>query len=236
MKSRKHKQSTRKRLSESSHKLELLLPTEVPLSDFRYKEHTPVLRILLSSLDEKNPYTHGHSIRVAEYSSVTAIKLGFDQGQLDVVQIAALLHDIGKIGIPDAVLQKAAKLTKSEFEIMKTHPTRSANILKESGLPNEIVDAVHFHHERLDGFGYPEGLKGDEIPLISRIILIADTFDAMTSTRPYRLPLTQDTSFFELNKYGGTQFDQRLVDAFIEGMQDAEIHELAIESLLKKLK
>lgn len=177
------------------------------------------LRAIIASLEEKDSYTHGHSIRVAEYSVMIAEELGFSELQIREVEISALFHDIGKIGIPDSILMKPARLTPAEFEIMKSHPVRSAQIMEKISALRNLIPGIRHHHERYDGLGYPDGLKSDEIPLYARIILIADTYDAMTSTRPYRLALDKEVAITELRNCSGTQFDTPLVDAFIRAMR-----------------
>ncbi len=181
------------------------------------------LKAIISSLEEKDSYTHGHSLRVAEYSVLLAEAIGLSEAEIQEVELSALLHDIGKIGIPDNVLMKPARLSKAEFEIMKSHPVRSARILEKITPLKNLIPGIKFHHERYDGLGYPEGLKGDEIPLYGRIILIADTFDAMTSTRPYRLALDKEVAFAELRSCSGTQFDPKLVEAFISAHSKREL-------------
>lgn len=176
------------------------------------------LRAIICSLEEKDSYTHGHSIRVAEYSQLLAAELNLSEIEIKEVELSALFHDIGKIGIPDNILLKPARLTRAEFEIMKSHPVRSAKILERiSGMRN-LIPGIKYHHERFDGLGYPDGLKGQDIPLYARIILIADTFDAMTSTRPYRLALDKEIAFEELRRCSGTQFDPILVETFIKAL------------------
>lgn len=177
------------------------------------------LRAIISSLEEKDSYTHGHSIRVAEYAVILAEEIGLSEVEIREVELSALLHDIGKIGIPDNVLVKPARLTRAEFEIMKSHPVRSARILERITALRNLIPGIKYHHERYDGHGYPDGLKGEAIPLYARLILIADTFDAMTSTRPYRLALDKEIAFDELKKCSGTQFDPGLVAAFIRAMR-----------------
>jgi HD-GYP domain-containing protein (c-di-GMP phosphodiesterase class II) len=176
------------------------------------------VRSILHALDCKDHYTYGHSMRVTYYSLVLGRELGFSKEELYDLELSALFHDIGKIGVPDKVLLKPARLTEEEFAEMKTHPSKSAEIL-EGFAPFEMVAkyAKH-HHERYDGRGYPDALKGEEIPLFSRIILIADTFDAMTSTRPYRKGLPYEVAFSELKEFSGTQFDPQLVEKFVIGM------------------
>ncbi len=193
------------------------------------------LPTILSCLEEKDSYTYGHSLRVAEYCTILSLAVGLSEKQTKALQISALLHDIGKIGIPDSVLLKPSQLTKSEFEIMKSHPTRGAKIMQKAKAPQNIIDSIQQHHERIDGLGYPDGLSGDNIYLYARIILIGDTFDAMTSTRPYRLSLSHQTAFNELKKYAGTQFDAKLVHAFIKGMEDRSLQKKAENLIMKKI-
>lgn len=178
------------------------------------------LRAIICSLEEKDGYTHGHSLRVAEFSLDLGRKLGLSEKELRELEIAALLHDIGKIGIPDSILLKSSKLTISEFEIMKSHPVRSGKILEKISSLRSLLPAIRHHHERYDGFGYPDGLKGNEIPLYARIILIADTFDAMTSTRPYRLALDKESAYQELKRCSGSQFDPYLVEVFLQAVKE----------------
>ncbi|MEG1913382.1 MAG: HD domain-containing protein, partial [Cloacibacillus sp.] len=141
---------------------------------------------IADTIDAKDTYTRGHSTRVAEYSVAVAKEMGFSQQQLDNLYYTALLHDIGKIGIPDNILNKPAKLTDEEYEIMKQHPAKGGHILRNITIIDEIKDGAAYHHEKYDGTGYNEGLKREAIPLIARIICVADALDAMASTRPYR--------------------------------------------------
>lgn len=195
------------------------------------------LRSIVSTLEEKDSYTHGHSFRVAEYSVMIAEESGLSELEIREVELSALLHDVGKIGIPDSILLKPGRLTQSEFEIMKSHPVRSGKILEKiSALRNLIPGIVH-HHERFDGLGYPAGMKGEEIPLYGRIILIADTYDAMTSTRPYRLALEKEVAFEELRRCSGTQFDPYLVECFIKAIHKLDHSDIRRErdSIVKKI-
>jgi putative nucleotidyltransferase with HDIG domain len=185
------------------------------------------LRAIIMSLEEKDSYTHGHSIRVAEYSVLLAEEIKLSEVEVREVELSALFHDIGKIGIPDNVLLKPARLTRAEFEIMKSHPVRSARILEKISPLRNLIPGIKYHHERYDGLGYPDGLKGENIPLYARMILIADTFDAMTSTRPYRLALDKEIAFEELRRCAGTQFDPGLVESFIRGMRKQDRHDKA---------
>ena len=176
-------------------------------------------RTILKALDAKDKYTYGHSMRVTYFSIVLGKELGLSDREMYDLELSALFHDIGKIGTPDAVLNKPTRLTDDEFKIMKQHPSDSYNILKGFSVFEKVARFAKHHHERYDGRGYPDGLKGEQIPLFSRIILIADTFDAMTSTRVYRKGLPYQVAFDELNEFAGSQFDPNLVKHFIKGME-----------------
>ncbi|MEX0799301.1 MAG: HD-GYP domain-containing protein [Bacteriovoracaceae bacterium] len=176
-------------------------------------------RTILKALDAKDKYTYGHSMRVTYFSMVLGKELGLSDKDMYDLQLSALFHDIGKIGTPDAVLNKPTRLTDDEFKIMKKHPSDSYEILKGFSVFEKVARFAKHHHERYDGRGYPDGLKGEQIPFYSRIILIADTFDAMTSTRVYRKGLPYEVAFEELTEFAGSQFDPKLVVSFIEGMR-----------------
>lgn len=190
-----------------------------------HENHIKLIRTLLKALQLKDNYTFEHSARVAFYSLRAGLELGLDEKQLNLLELSAVLHDIGKIGIPDNILQKPSRLEENEFLIMKTHPEKSFQIMTEyfsDSLNSEeiksILDGARHHHERFDGRGYPKGFKGEDIPLFARIILIADTFDAMTSTRPYRKGLSYEIAFAELKEFAGSQFDPKIVEKFITAM------------------
>lgn len=170
---------------------------------------------LASAIDAKDAYTHGHSQRVAKYSAALGRAVGFDDHEIERLELAAILHDVGKIGVPEAILNKEGRLTPAEMSVMRSHPEKGALILGSIRAMRDVVPGVLHHHERWDGLGYPDGLKGDNIPLNGRIILIADTFDAMTSTRPYREGLPLEVALDELRRCSGTQFDARLAEEFI---------------------
>lgn len=178
------------------------------------------------TVDAKDMNTSQHSFRVSEYSVMIAKRLGFDEEQCEELRKTALLHDIGKIGIPDSVLNKPAKLTDEEYAIMKSHVTKGAEILENFTSIKNIVEGAKYHHERYDGHGYMEGLKGEEIPINARIIGIADAFDAMTANRVYRKQLDINFVLHELQRCRGTQFDPKLTDILLalidEGTIDVE--------------
>ncbi len=177
-----------------------------------------VVKTVLSALKCKDNYTWGHSLRVAYFCVSVGREMGFSDKEIYELEVSALFHDIGKIGVPDSVLLKPSRLTDKEFLEMKLHPNKSYEILAEFPIFQKMAINAKYHHERFDGRGYPDGLKGDDIPLFSRIILISDTFDAMTSTRPYRKGLPFDVAFAELKEFAGTQFDPQIVDKFIACM------------------
>lgn len=178
---------------------------------------------IAKTVDAKDLRTSKHSQRVSEYSAMIAREYGFTEDEQENLRNAALLHDIGKIGIPDSVLNKPARLTDEEYAVMKTHVTRGAEILKDFTLIDHVVEGARYHHERYDGKGYPDGLKGEEIPLYGRIIAIADAFDAMTANRVYRKRQDFDYVMGELHKGRGTQFDPELLDIFLKLIDDKKI-------------
>ena len=167
------------------------------------------------TVDAKDSNTSEHSFRVSEYSVAIAKKLGYSREKCENLRQMAMLHDIGKIGIPDAILNKPGKLTDEEYEIMKTHVIRGGEILKDFTLIDNVSIGALYHHERYDGKGYCHGLKGEELPLDARIIGIADAFDAMTANRVYRKQLELDEVIKELKRCSGTQFDPKLVDILL---------------------
>ncbi|MCR4791186.1 MAG: HD domain-containing protein [Lachnospiraceae bacterium] len=187
---------------------------------------------IAKTVDAKDTLTSQHSQRVSDYSVIIAKHIGFSEEEVENIKKAALLHDIGKIGIPDAILNKPAKLTDAEYQIMKRHVTKGAEILKDFTLVEHAAEGAKYHHERFDGTGYPEGLKGKKIPLYGRIIAIADAFDAMTANRVYRPRMDFEAVMEELRKGRGTQFDPELLDVFLKLIEDGDID---VESLYSDL-
>jgi HD-GYP domain-containing protein (c-di-GMP phosphodiesterase class II) len=175
-----------------------------------------LLHSLTSAVDAKDTYTCGHSERVALLSRSLAMEAGLTEHQVDRIYMAGLLHDVGKIGVPEAVLQKCGKLTDEEFAQIKKHPEIGARILKDIKQVEDIIPGVLHHHERYDGKGYPTGLAGESIPLMGRIICLADCFDAMTSSRTYRKALPLEVALTEIRRCSGTQFDPVLSDSFLK--------------------
>ncbi len=178
------------------------------------------LRAFSKIIDAKSPWTRGHSERVTKYAILIGRELGLSRDQLRRLEVAALLHDIGKIGIPESILDKPGKLTKEEYEIVKRHPEIGAEILSSIRQFEEVVPAIRHHHERYDGRGYPDGLKGEEIPVMARIIAVADAFDAMLSKRPYRDALSLNSAVKELQRNKGSQFDPQIVDILLNIIPD----------------
>jgi len=170
---------------------------------------------LVSAVEAKDPYIYGHSRKVNTYAVALAEAIGLSPDQVDNVSTAALLHDIGKIGIPDKVLNKKEKLNEKDWKAIKTHPKLGATIITNVPHLAPCVNIVLYHHERWDGGGYPKGLKGEQIPIEARIIAIAESFEAMTSSLPYRPALPLEETIKELRKGARLQFDPKLVDAFI---------------------
>jgi response regulator RpfG family c-di-GMP phosphodiesterase len=176
---------------------------------------TGAIRALADALDAKCDYTSGHSLRVSRFAVLIGKALDLDDEHLKDIELAGILHDIGKIGVPESILWKPAKLTPEEQKIMAEHPVKSAQIIGElKGLKRAREYVLH-HHEFLDGSGYPNGLKGDAIPIGARIILVADAYDAMTTDRPYRKAIGHQAAVAELRKQSGTQFDPKMVEALI---------------------
>ncbi|MBF0498799.1 MAG: GAF domain-containing protein [Candidatus Riflebacteria bacterium] len=173
------------------------------------------IRALAAAIDAKDSYTSGHSRRVTELSVALAQAMGLHREEVDTIRHAALLHDVGKIGISERILLKPGRLTDDEFETIKSHPHIGAGILNSIEFLKNVCSIIEHHHERFDGRGYPSGLKAAEIPLGARIIMVADSFDAITSSRPYRKPLTFAEATEEIRRCGGTQFDPKVVEAFV---------------------
>ena len=175
-----------------------------------------MVQTLAGAIDAKDAYTNGHSSRVAEYAREIAGRFGYTPKQQDEIYMMGLLHDVGKIGIPDAVINKPGRLTDEEFAMIKSHPVMGANVLKNYTEMPQLVTGARWHHERYDGKGYPDGLSGEEIPEPARIIAVADAYDAMISNRSYRQVIPQETVISELEKGSGTQFDPRFAKIMLE--------------------
>jgi HD-GYP domain-containing protein (c-di-GMP phosphodiesterase class II) len=181
------------------------------------------LRALVAAIDERDSYTGSHSTRCAEISVIVGRRMGLPENQLGILENAALLHDIGKIGIPDSVLLKKGPLTGEEFAIVSTHPVRGAELLVMVPSTRDLAALVRHHHEWWNGMGYPDGLVAEQIPLLSRPISVADALDAMTSDRPYRSALSLEDAIAEIEQRRGTQFCPQAVDALLAAAADGEL-------------
>jgi len=184
------------------------------------------ISIFSKFIDSKDKYTHNHSYRVAEYSKLIAAKLGMSVREIEDIYYIGLLHDTGKIAIDDKILNKPGKLSNEEFEAIKSHTTIGANMLKDFTTINNIQIGALYHHERYDGMGYPMGVIGEEIPLVGRIIAVADAYDAMSSDRCYRSHLEKETIIEQLISNKGKQFDPALVDIFVKLIESGEVDEI----------
>ena len=179
-----------------------------------------VIQSLVRIVEAKDPYTRGHSERVAEYAVAIAAKMGFSSNDINFIRQTAILHDIGKIGVKDVLLNKNGVLTDEEREVVNQHPVVGEEIIRPVASFPEMAEVIRGHHERYDGKGYPDRLKGDNISIFSQIICVADSYDAMTSTRAYRRARTRDEAMAEIKKNRGLQFDPKVVDAFVALVND----------------
>jgi len=178
---------------------------------------------LADAIEKRDPYTGGHTQRVTQYSLAIAKYLQLNALEKKWLKITSVLHDIGKVGIEDQILKKPDRLSPDESEMIKRHCNIGVEIIKHIRQLRESIPGVKYHHEQLDGKGYPNGLKGEEIPVLAKIIAVADTFDAMTTGRPYRIAMGREAAVKELEKCSGTQFDEKVVEAFIQAYQKGEI-------------
>jgi HD-GYP domain-containing protein (c-di-GMP phosphodiesterase class II) len=181
------------------------------------------IRMLAAAIDEKDPYTRGHSGRVAKYAIILGNGLGLTAEELDRLRISALLHDVGKIGVDDRVLKKPGKLTDEEFDLMKQHPSKGANIMRPVAQLKDMLPGIELHHERMDGGGYPYGLTGDQIPMMARIIAVADTLDAITTNRPYQSAMDLDFALERIRSLSVSKFDPDVVHALESAVVDGRL-------------
>ena len=178
------------------------------------------IKTLISIINAKDKYTYSHVERVVIYSRLMAKKLGLSEDEKKQLIYGAYMHDIGKINIPNEILTKKMRLTKEEWEILKQHPKDGVEIIKSVNSLKNVVPLILYHHERYDGFGYPVGLKEKEIPYLARVLTVIDSFDAMTSSRPYNKRKTYDEGLIELERCSGTQFDPEIVGIFSEVVKE----------------
>jgi HAMP domain-containing protein len=187
------------------------------------------IRMLAAAIDEKDPYTRGHSGRVAKYSMLVGQELGLSAEALDTLRISALLHDVGKIGVEDRVLKKPGALTAEEFELMKQHTIKGANIMRPVSQLKDMLPGIELHHEHMDGRGYPYGLQGPQIPMMARIIGVADTLDAMTTNRPYQSAMDIDYALERIKALKSTKFDEEVVNALESTINTGKLRLSAVE-------
>ncbi len=181
------------------------------------------IRTLAAAIDAKDPYTHGHSERVSSYSMAVSRHLELNQEEVFRVHIAAILHDVGKLGVRESILNKPGGLSDEEFEVMRQHPSIGAQIMSPIRMLKDIIPGIRNHHETWDGTGYPDSLKGEQIPMVARIIGVADTFDAMTTTRPYQQAMTLDYVLAKMRSMSGSRFDPVVVEAFMAAVEEGDI-------------
>jgi HD-GYP domain-containing protein (c-di-GMP phosphodiesterase class II) len=181
------------------------------------------VRMLAAAIDAKDPYTRGHSERVGRYSIAIGKNLALPEREMRNLRISALLHDVGKIGIDDRILRKPGALNDDEFEVMKQHPAKGAAIMSGVAQLIDIIPGMKYHHEKWSGGGYPDGLQGEQIPMQARIVAIADTFDAMTTNRPYQKAMELAYVVEKIKSFSGTRFDPRVVDAFVQAVKRGDI-------------
>jgi putative nucleotidyltransferase with HDIG domain len=188
------------------------------------ESYLQTLTALANAVEARDIYTRGHTERVCFMAQALCQEMGWNQEKLWEVKMGGILHDIGKIGVPDAILNKAEALTGEEFEIMKQHPIVGAKILEDISFLTPAIPFVLYHHERFDGKGYPYGLRKDQIPIQGRLMAVVDTFDAMTSDRPYRKAKSLDMALREIKKCAGTQFDPHIAELFLDAWEKGLLH------------
>ena len=181
------------------------------------------VKSLAAAIDGKDPYTRGHSERVSRMSVAIAQRMGLSDEECEKIRISALLHDVGKIGIDDSILKKPSALTDEEYEIMKQHPQKGYKIMSQIPAMKEFLPGMYMHHEMVNGQGYPQGLRDDEIPVMGKIVAVADTFDAMTTDRPYQRAMNFDDAVARIESYVGVRYDEKVVAAFVEACRDGQI-------------
>ncbi len=212
----------RQLLETLSHQVAIAIENARLYSDLK-KSFYDTVEALAEAIEKKDRYTGGHTKRVVHYSVCIAKYLDLTPDELERIKLGALLHDVGKIGIEDKILKKGAPLDPEEWKVMQTHPEQGYDIMNRVEGLKDVIGGMRYHHERWDGKGYPLGLKGEEIPLIARIIAVADTYDAMVSTRPYRKGMDPKIAFDEILRYRGTQFDPTVVDAFEKAFRNEKM-------------
>lgn len=224
-------------MAENSDKLhvgaDVALVQWMQASQQNYQAFLRLVKAISEAVYVRDFYMRGHAGRVMDYAIQIANQMGLPQPEVDRIRLSALLHDIGKIGIAESIVEKRGMLTDAEFELMKSHPARGAQILRDVPELVDIIPGVLWHHESMDGRGYPDGLKGDQIPLMARIIAVADTFDAMTTHRPYQDAMKGDYAIRILQKLSGTKFDPVTVEAFCSAFAAGNIHLAEVKGVVE---
>ncbi len=187
------------------------------------------IRALAEAIDAKDPYTRGHSERVATYAAATAREMGLPAEDVERIRLSALLHDVGKIGVDDRIIRKPTALTEEEFEVMKTHPIKGAAIMSAIPQLADVIPGMKYHHEKWSGGGYPEGISGERIPLQARIVTVADTFDAMTTTRPYQKAMEIEYVLDRIRQFAGVRFDPVVVEAFLRAFEKGDLMPIPVQ-------
>lgn len=191
------------------------------------------IRALAEAIDAKDPYTRGHSERVAAYASTIATEMGLPPPEVERIRLSALLHDVGKIGVDDRIIRKPTALTEEEFQLMKTHPIKGAAIMSAIPQLADVIPGMKYHHEKWGGGGYPEGLKGEQIPFQARIVTVADTFDAMTTTRPYQRAMENDYVVERIKQFAGIRYDPLVVEAFVRAYGKGQLMPIPVRPALE---
>lgn len=192
------------------------------------------IRALAEAIDAKDPYTRGHSERVAAYAAAIAAEMALTPAQVEKIRLSALLHDVGKIGVDDRIIRKPTALSEEEFKIMKTHPIKGAAIMSAIPQLADVIPGMRYHHEKWSGGGYPEGLKGEEIPMQARIVTVADTFDAMTTTRPYQQAMETDYVVERIKQFAGVRYDPVVVEAFLRAYECGNLTPIPVRPALEE--
>jgi len=189
---------------------------------------------LANALEAKDPYTRGHSDRVAAYAAAIAFEMDLPPAQVEQIRLSALLHDVGKIGVDDRIIRKPTALSEEEFRIMKTHPIKGAAIMSAIPQLADVIPGMKYHHEKWSGGGYPEGLRGEQIPMQARIVTVADTFDAMTTTRPYQQAMETDYVVERIKQFAGARYDPVVVAAFVQAYEKGKLTPIPVRPALEE--
>jgi HD-GYP domain-containing protein (c-di-GMP phosphodiesterase class II) len=192
------------------------------------------IKALAEAIDAKDPYTRGHSERVAAYAATIASELSLPPSEVERIRLSALLHDVGKIGVDDRIIRKPTALSEEEFQLMKTHPIKGAAIMSAIPQLADVIPGMKYHHEKWSGGGYPEGLKGEEIPMQARIVTVADTFDAMTTTRPYQQAMENEYVVERIKQFAGIRYDPVVVEAFVRAWEKGNLAPIPVRPALEE--